>query len=72
MNHGVVGLIRWIEKTKSIFEISSCVEGCKVKFAACAFVDTAMSWWNSNDKTMGLANANALSYEQIKHMLIDE
>lgn len=31
-NDGVVGLTRWIEKTEFVFESSSCVEECKVKF----------------------------------------
>lgn len=42
-NEGIVGITRWIEKTHSIFEISSCVEGSKVKFVACTIADAAMS-----------------------------
>ncbi|GJS01732.1 reverse transcriptase domain-containing protein [Tanacetum coccineum] len=30
---GVVGLIRWFERTKSVFLRSNCTEDCKVKFA---------------------------------------
>lgn len=71
-NEGVVGLTRWIEKTKSVFEINSCAEESKVKFVACNFQDAAMSWWNIYVKTMYLANANVLTWEQPKRMLIEE
>ncbi|GJY57655.1 hypothetical protein Tco_0457547 [Tanacetum coccineum] len=30
---GAVGLIRWFEKTKSVFSCSNCTKECKVKFA---------------------------------------
>lgn len=60
-NKGTVGLTRWIEKTESVFEISSCVEESKVKFVACTFRNATMSWWNGHIKTMGLENANALN-----------
>lgn len=70
-NEGVVGITRWIEKTKSIFEISYCAEGCRVKFVAYTFGDKAMYWWNSHVKAMGLANDNALSWQQLKQMLIE-
>nr|GEU30800.1 reverse transcriptase domain-containing protein [Tanacetum cinerariifolium] len=30
---GAVGLIRWFERTESIFSRSNCTEDCKVKFA---------------------------------------
>lgn len=64
---GVTRLTRWIEKTESIFEINSFPEECKVKFVACTLTDTTMFWWNSYVKMMGLANANALSWEQLKN-----
>ncbi|GJU95169.1 hypothetical protein Tco_1319925 [Tanacetum coccineum] len=32
-SEGVVGLIRWFERTESVFSRSNCTEDCKVKFA---------------------------------------
>ncbi|GJW00385.1 hypothetical protein Tco_1555636 [Tanacetum coccineum] len=32
-----VGLIRWFERTESVFSRSNCTEDCKVKFAIEAF-----------------------------------
>nr|GEW20847.1 hypothetical protein [Tanacetum cinerariifolium] len=46
-NEGVVGLIRWIEKTEMVFTVSKCTEANKVVFAAATFQDRALTWWNS-------------------------
>lgn len=65
-NEGVVGPTSWIEKRKSILEINSCAEESKVKFChlhicRCNYI---LVEWPVN--TPGLANANALSWEQLK------
>ncbi|GKE45102.1 hypothetical protein Tco_1472386 [Tanacetum coccineum] len=44
---GVVGLIRWFERTESVFSRSNCTEDCKVKFATDTLTEEALSWWNS-------------------------
>ncbi|GKE60855.1 hypothetical protein Tco_1511222 [Tanacetum coccineum] len=44
---GAVGIIRWFERTESVFSYSNCTEDCKVKFAASTLTDEALSWWNS-------------------------
>nr|GFB77927.1 reverse transcriptase domain-containing protein [Tanacetum cinerariifolium] len=41
---GAVELQRWFEKTKSVFRISECVEGKKVKFAAATLQGPALTW----------------------------
>nr|GEX55501.1 hypothetical protein [Tanacetum cinerariifolium] len=46
-NEGAVGLIRWIEKSEMVFNVSKCTEANKVVFAAATFQDWAMNWWNS-------------------------
>ena len=71
-NEGAIGLTRWIEKTESVFQISFCPEDCKVRFAASTFADTALTWWNSHTATMGLNTANAMSWEELKLMLVEE
>lgn len=43
----VVGLTHWIEKIEVVFEISFCVEDCKLKFATCTLADAALTRWNS-------------------------
>ncbi|GJS62957.1 putative reverse transcriptase domain-containing protein [Tanacetum coccineum] len=44
---GAVELQRWFEKTESIFGISECAEGKKVKFTAATLQGPALTWWNS-------------------------
>ncbi|GJQ94670.1 hypothetical protein Tco_0005809 [Tanacetum coccineum] len=57
---GVVGLKRWFEKIEQVFEICKCAEDDKVKFAMCTFEGRALTWWNGNVQTLGLANANQI------------
>ncbi|GKA14346.1 hypothetical protein Tco_0713217 [Tanacetum coccineum] len=57
---GVVGLKRWFEKMEQVFEICKCAEDEKVKFAMCTFEGRALTWWNRNVSTLGLANANQI------------
>nr|GEX59850.1 hypothetical protein [Tanacetum cinerariifolium] len=44
-NEGVVGLKRWFEKMKQVFEICKCTEDDKVKFAMCMLEGRALTWW---------------------------
>nr|GEX70612.1 reverse transcriptase domain-containing protein [Tanacetum cinerariifolium] len=44
---GAIGLIRWFERTESVFSRSNCTEDCKVKFATSTLTEEALSWWNS-------------------------
>ncbi|GKF34447.1 hypothetical protein Tco_0107647, partial [Tanacetum coccineum] len=44
---GDVGLIRWFERTESVFSHSNCTKDCKVKFATGTLTEEALSWWNS-------------------------
>ncbi|GJU97701.1 putative RNA-directed DNA polymerase, eukaryota, reverse transcriptase zinc-binding domain protein [Tanacetum coccineum] len=57
---GVVGLKRWFEKMEQVFEICKCAKDDKVKFAMCTFEGRALTWWNGNVQTLGLANANQI------------
>ncbi|GJU36026.1 putative reverse transcriptase domain-containing protein [Tanacetum coccineum] len=47
---GVVELRRWFEKTESVFEISECAEGKKVKFVAATLEGPALTWWKTKVK----------------------
>ncbi|GJU26799.1 hypothetical protein Tco_1165420 [Tanacetum coccineum] len=44
---GAVGLIRWFERTESVFSRSNCAEENKVTFAIGTLTNDALSWWNS-------------------------
>ncbi|GKD67546.1 putative reverse transcriptase domain-containing protein [Tanacetum coccineum] len=62
---GVVGLTRWFEKMEHVFEFSKCAEEDKVKFAACTFEGRALTWWNGNVHSLGLANANQIPWNNV-------
>ncbi|GKB76340.1 reverse transcriptase domain-containing protein [Tanacetum coccineum] len=67
---GAVELRRWFEKTESVFEISECAEGKKVRFDATTLQGPALTWWNTKVATMGLETNlkvkeyNIVSYTQ--------
>ncbi|GJV03453.1 putative reverse transcriptase domain-containing protein [Tanacetum coccineum] len=55
---GAVELRRWFKKTESVFGISECAEGKKVKFDAATLQGPALTWWNSkNNQKQGNARA---------------
>ncbi|KAI3815730.1 hypothetical protein L1987_15409 [Smallanthus sonchifolius] len=69
---GAVGLMRWIEKMESMIDISEFTADCMVKFSTCTLTDKALTWWNSQVKTLGRQAAYQLSWEDLKVMMIEE
>ncbi|GJR47634.1 hypothetical protein Tco_1315737 [Tanacetum coccineum] len=45
---GAVDLIRWFERTESVFSRSKCAEEDRVTFATGTLTDDALSWWNAH------------------------
>ncbi|GJY23651.1 hypothetical protein Tco_0397309 [Tanacetum coccineum] len=58
MNNGgtkcVVGLTRLFEKMETVFNISNCPSKYQVKYATCTLHDSALTWWNSHKRTIGV------------------
>ncbi|GJU48907.1 putative reverse transcriptase domain-containing protein [Tanacetum coccineum] len=69
---GVVGLKCWFKKMEQVFKICKCAEDDKVKFAMCTFEGRALTWWNGNVQTLGLANANQIPWSNVKAMMTTE
>nr|GEZ11433.1 hypothetical protein [Tanacetum cinerariifolium] len=44
---GAVRLIRWLERTESVFSRSNCAEENKLAFATGTLTDDVLSWWNA-------------------------
>ncbi|GKD85421.1 hypothetical protein Tco_1356575, partial [Tanacetum coccineum] len=63
---GAVELRRWFKKTKSIFEISECAEGKKVKFAAATFEGPTLTSWKTKGTTIGLETVNQMPWIEMK------
>ncbi|GJU02507.1 hypothetical protein Tco_1112845 [Tanacetum coccineum] len=59
---GVVSLIRWFERTKSVFLRSNYTKDCKVKFATCTLTEEALSWWNSFAQPIGIEEAYKITW----------
>ncbi|GJX26801.1 putative reverse transcriptase domain-containing protein [Tanacetum coccineum] len=49
---GAVVLTRWIEKMESVHDMSGCSIDQKVKYTAGSFVGKALTWWNSQIRTL--------------------
>ncbi|GKB00179.1 hypothetical protein Tco_0828172 [Tanacetum coccineum] len=45
-----VGLIRWFERTESVFSLSNCIEDCKVKFATGTLTEKLYPWSKDGDE----------------------
>ncbi|GJW40560.1 putative reverse transcriptase domain-containing protein [Tanacetum coccineum] len=69
---GAVELRRWFEKTKSVFEISECAEGKKVKFAAATLEGPALTWWKTKVATIGLETVNQMPWTEMKQLMTTE
>ncbi|GJS12810.1 putative reverse transcriptase domain-containing protein [Tanacetum coccineum] len=69
-SEGAVGLIRWFERTESVFSRSNCTEDCKVKFATGTLPEEALSWWNSFAQPIGIEEAYMITWVELKKLLI--
>ncbi|GJT17598.1 putative reverse transcriptase domain-containing protein [Tanacetum coccineum] len=69
---GVVVLTRWIEKMESVHDMSGCSIDQKVKYTAGSFVGKALTWWNSQIRTLSQEVAVSMSWNNFKFMMIQE
>ncbi|GKC20621.1 putative reverse transcriptase domain-containing protein [Tanacetum coccineum] len=66
---GVVGLTRWFEKMETVFHISNCPEKYQVKYASCMLLNSALTWWNSYKRTIGIEAAYAMSWAELMKLM---
>ncbi|GKA87923.1 reverse transcriptase domain-containing protein, partial [Tanacetum coccineum] len=69
---GAVSLIRWFERTESVFSHSQCAEENKVTFATNTLIDDALSWWNAYAQPMGIEQANQITWTELKRLLTNK
>ncbi|GKA25539.1 putative reverse transcriptase domain-containing protein [Tanacetum coccineum] len=69
---GAVELRRWYEKIESVFGISECAEGKKVRFVAATLEGSALTWWNSKISTLGLEIVNQMPWTEMKQLMTVE
>ncbi|GKA76437.1 hypothetical protein Tco_0782898 [Tanacetum coccineum] len=69
---GAVDLIRWFERTESVFSHSKCAEEDRVTFATGTLTDDALSWWNAYAQPMGIEQANQITWTELKRLLTNK
>ncbi|GKC68819.1 putative reverse transcriptase domain-containing protein [Tanacetum coccineum] len=69
---GVVVLTRRIEKMVYVHDMSGCSIDQKVKYTAGSFVGKALTWWNSQIRTLSREVAVSMSWNDFKFMMIQE
>nr|GFC20561.1 reverse transcriptase domain-containing protein [Tanacetum cinerariifolium] len=68
---GVVGLTRWFEKMETVFHINNCSEKYQVKYDTCTLLNSALTWWNSHKRTIGIEAAYAMSWAELMKLMIE-
>nr|GEU82194.1 putative reverse transcriptase domain-containing protein [Tanacetum cinerariifolium] len=68
---GVVSLTQWMEKMESVFQISGYVVENQVKFATCTLLDAALTWWNSQIRSLG-PDGYSVTWEVLKKKMTDK
>ncbi|GJW66546.1 putative reverse transcriptase domain-containing protein [Tanacetum coccineum] len=68
---GVVGLTRWFEKMETVFNISNCPSKYQVKYATCTLQDSALTWWNSHKRTIGVEAAYTMNWVELMKLMTE-
>nr|GFB16682.1 putative reverse transcriptase domain-containing protein [Tanacetum cinerariifolium] len=68
---GVVGLSRWFEKIEIVFNISNCPPKYQVKYATSTLQNSALTWWNSHKRTIGVDAAYAMKWAELMKLMTE-
>nr|GEU60501.1 hypothetical protein [Tanacetum cinerariifolium] len=69
---GAIGLIRWFERTESVFSHSKCAEEDRVTFSNGTLTNDALSWWNAYAQPIGIEQANKIALTELKRLLTNK
>ncbi|GJW20262.1 putative reverse transcriptase domain-containing protein [Tanacetum coccineum] len=69
---GVVVLTRWIKKMEPVHDMSGFSIDQKLKYTAGSFVGKALTWWNTQIRTLSREVAVSMSWNDFKFMMIQE
>ncbi|GJY31524.1 putative reverse transcriptase domain-containing protein [Tanacetum coccineum] len=69
---GALVLTRWMEKMENVQDMSGCSNDQKVKYIVGSFVGKALTWWNSQIRTLSREVAVSMSWNDFKFMMIQE
>ncbi|GJW59411.1 putative reverse transcriptase domain-containing protein, partial [Tanacetum coccineum] len=62
-------LLVWFEKIEIVFHISSCPEVYQVKYATYNLLDSALTWWNSHKRKVGVNAAFAMTWRDLMKLM---
>ncbi|GJR01127.1 hypothetical protein Tco_0524111 [Tanacetum coccineum] len=68
---GVVGLTRWFKKMETVFHISNCPQKYQVKYATCTLLNSALTWWNSHKRAVGIKAAYAMTWTELMKLMTE-
>ncbi|GJV69759.1 putative reverse transcriptase domain-containing protein [Tanacetum coccineum] len=68
---GVVRLTRWFEKMETVFNISNCPSKYQVKYATCTLQDSALTWWNTHKRKIGVDAAYAMNWAGLMRLMTE-
>ncbi|GJW57561.1 reverse transcriptase domain-containing protein, partial [Tanacetum coccineum] len=69
---GAVDLIRWFERTESVFSRSKYGEEDRVTFATGTLTNDALSWWNAYAQPIRIEQANRITWTELKRLLTNK
>nr|GEU90959.1 copia protein [Tanacetum cinerariifolium] len=65
----IVGLTRLFKKMETVFNISKFPPKYQVKYATCTLQDSALTWWNSHKRTIGVDAAYAMKWAGLMKLM---
>ena len=71
-SEGATGLFQWFENLEMIFLNIKCQDHLRVRYAARVFQNRALAWWDEEEKSRGTEVALALSWNELKTLMIKE
>ncbi|GKF58927.1 reverse transcriptase domain-containing protein, partial [Tanacetum coccineum] len=69
---GAVDLIRWFERTESVFSQNKCAEEDRVTFATGTLTNDALSLWNAYAQPIRIEQANKITWTELKSLLTNK
>ncbi|GKF74591.1 reverse transcriptase domain-containing protein, partial [Tanacetum coccineum] len=56
---------------ETLFHISNCPEKYQVTYASCTLLNSALTWWNSHKRTIGIEAAYAMSWAELMKLMTE-
>ena len=69
---GATDLLQWFESMENTFVHTECPDNLRVRYATSVFQKRALTWWNGEKQNRGMDAALALTWEELKELMIQE